>query len=285
MGAKAAAEAAQAAVQGGDTEGLVRGLTLEVLHCRLTVHRSIYDHLPDEQRTGLFASPATYDGIVRLNVTEHGAVRLSIRLDVPHTVGPLLPEAEAKVRRPGVHQVDFLVAEQLKEFFTPDVPVLAELVHLGNGKPTACEALSTLARKFSAIVRALRSHTRSQQALDPTHGVLGKAYFAGLPFKLGDGPNGAVKLGFTPKQFDRMPKELNILHSGYEGGKKLKRGGALTGRERELAKSYGAALRARLEQGLKAAADEPLATWRFVVQPSTGHPTHAGNSAQVPSPV
>lgn len=203
---------------------LTRGLTIAVLRCRLVVDRRIRD-VAGLPRVGLFTRPAVYHGVVRLNVTEHGAARLSIRLQVPENLGEMLERAETTlhdtsapasrvaqtatahtttttsypVDAPDAYRsIDLLVAEQFKRFPVATPRLLGKLmsVALQRSCTSICAILGTPLSAREAI-RALNK-AKSFPAVDGAHGVCGKAYFAGLPFALGctngKGEN-QVKLG------------------------------------------------------------------------------------------
>lgn len=234
----------------------VVGLTVTVMRGELAIDERALENLLPSQRVGLFASAATYDAAVRINVTEHGAARLSIRLNVPDSMA-LLSECETCSSRPGYRQIDLLLAENFKQFMFRSVDELARLMSM-QFEPRLSTALS----HPLSLLNSIRDHRRATSALDNTQGVLGKAFYAGLPFKLGPG---AAKLGLQPRQ--TQPLQAGHFPGGVAGAR-------LTGREEETAAAYGAAMVDWIN-ARAAGAGEPVAIWDLVVQPATEHPSHS----------
>jgi len=194
---------------------------------------------------------------VRINVTEHGACRLSVRVDVPESMAAL-PESE--LNAPGLQrQIDLLMAEEFKHFFLSRITPLAHVMRI----MTWPSLRGVLSHPYSLFM-AVRGVLRACAGIDNTSGPLGKANYSALPFRLG--ATGAMKFGMQPKQTQALKQAV--------GGRP---GARLTGKEAEVARAYTAALAS--DFGPQASCDTDIvgpeiATWDFVVQPATDHPSH-----------
>lgn len=229
------------------------GRTVTVMQARLTIDDRIKGLSPIF-RTGLFEKPGSYDGFVRINITEHGAARFSIRIFVPDTVGgPLLSDADQDTSRPGFKQVDFLMAEGFKQFFVKDIIVLSSLMQTVYGFWSSLKLLLTPIQTFMAIQGILKA----KAGIDNTKGVFGKEYYAGLPFLLGPG---ACKWGLTPRQ-EHLVDAANIPGGAPKAN--------LTGIEPEVTNKAAQAMLDDLKRFGMGARE-----WDFVMQTAKCHPTH-----------
>ena len=206
-------------------ENLVSGMTVAVVKATLIIDERV-TLMPPSLRGGLFAAPASFDAIVRFNVTERGASRMSIRLYIPDYM-QLLPEHELNSDRKGFNMVDFLVAEGLKEFVVSSAEELEQLMTVGM-KPTVMGAL----RNLPVIVKASVNIFAAKMAIRKDQGLFGKSYFAGLPVQCGAG---AAKLAFIPLQDDPIGEECDPM-------RKLRSSLVLNGKEQEVAAMLTAAL-------------------------------------------
>lgn len=104
---------------------------------------------------------------MRLHVTEHGAARLSIRLDVPSSMG-VLDTTETPPPQPGYRSIDLLMAEEFKQFAFSSVGILANIMSLMQ-KPSFT-ALCNLLRHPLQLMRSINQYNRAQTAVDAKHG-------------------------------------------------------------------------------------------------------------------
>lgn len=187
-------------------------------------------------RVGLFGTATSYHGICRLNVTDRGAARLSVRLGVPEEMAAsMLPDCET----PG--QIDLLFAEGLKEFLIP-VELFPSLYELNMTRPTLLKALLSW-RTITTFFRGFRRATAG--SLDASTGLLGKEYYGGLPYKCGPS---ACKWALRPQQSHSLDPSRTPSLAG--------------GEEKAAAATYAAGLVDAMEER-----STPPA-WDFVVQPA-----------------
>jgi hypothetical protein len=185
---------------------LLRGITITVARGELKIDNRI-NFLNEIVRGGLFEKPGIYPAICRVNVSESGVARMSIRVNVPPEMA-LLEEAET------TGQIDFLLAENLKEFHVPTTTSLA-----------------------AALTRKHRFGRKEPYKIDNTVGVLGKSYYGALPFKAGEG---AVKWGLKAK------REHPLSLKERPGVKNVQ---SLAGQESDCAALYAKSMLAALQSG------------------------------------
>lgn len=216
------------------------GYTVGLLHGSLLIDNRI-ERLPEELRVGLFATPAEYPATVRLNVSDHGACRTSVRVRVPSSFEVLdQPQLSGES---GEAMVDLLCAEGLKMFMFDSVVNVGQTLQLAL-HPTVCLFLS----RFTALMRFLTTAERvAIKPISNSTGIFGKSYYGGLPFKLG--PT-AFKFGLVPHQVHPLTNET--CPSGQLGVR-------LKGAEHDAAQKYKASAKQFLaERAAEAAsADEP----------------------------
>ena len=184
------------------------GWTMSLVHGTLTIDERAHQNLHPDLRTGLFREPARYAVLIRFNCTDGGAVRVSMRVNIPDAMGlHVLPECSPS-NVEGYRQIDLLFTENFKEFFTPTIDDISAALSL------------LLAPSFSSVMRAPRALFHlvtnrgryAREALQPSIGPCGKAYYAALPFKLGPS---AMKLGLLPRQ--HHPRVGDDVPSKVEG--------------------------------------------------------------------
>jgi hypothetical protein len=198
--------------------GLRTGLTVTILKCKLAFTEEDLKKLPPYHRNGLFKEAKTYDGFVRINVTEFGATRVSIRIDVPESM-EVLEWCETEKNQAGYRGIDFLLAEGFHQFFVPNVKTLEHVMSVADNP-----SLKTLFKgPVGNLVRAIKGVNRAKADIDQTQGVFGKSYYSGLPF--GAGPRAVVKIGVRATEKHDLKDVV--------GGKK---GADLTGKEDEVTK-------------------------------------------------
>ena len=235
---------------------LACGLTISVFRCRLEIDSRI-GGLHPSVKDGLFEKPATYEGIVRINVTEHGGARCSLRINVPDTM-KLLPEAEARCfSEQGFHQMDLLLAEGLSQFVTPSPSSFLQLFDVICG---GFSSLPRLLRGPFSFIRTIWGVVRAMRDLDNSTGVLGKAYYTGLPFKMG---LGAAKFGLEPMQREDLSADQ------LPGGRPNK---SMTGIEHEVAAKYALSM---IDSLNATAASAQEVQWEFVIQLARHHESHS----------
>eukprot|EP00929_Paragymnodinium_shiwhaense_P008331 TRINITY_DN112280_c0_g1_i1.p1 TRINITY_DN112280_c0_g1~~TRINITY_DN112280_c0_g1_i1.p1 ORF type:complete len:525 (+),score=30.63 TRINITY_DN112280_c0_g1_i1:729-2303(+) len=209
--------------------------------------------LPEKYRTGLFMDKHVgkrFPGIVRLNVTEHGAVRVSLRLYL---------DAEADVEDCMKRETpcfDLLLAEMFKTFPCKTAENLLNIMHLqGASCCGAMQALTPCSRRARTRLGDLNRTRRLISDLDFEKGVMGKEYYGGAPYKLG--PDSAFRMGLRPRQSHKQDTtELGIVDLGR-----------LAQPDREGLRK----LRAAYNQGLKQYFErkpDGKAVFDFVIQPS-----------------
>lgn len=225
------------------------GATVATMRAKFTIDAR-HQVLAPWNRTGFFAEPGVYEAIVRINVAEHGAVRVSLRVDVPESM-EVLEGSELVSAKPGYKQVDFLMAEEFKQFFVPSVPTLLAAASVGEA-PSVRGVVGNL----KGLLRAVRGINYSKQNLNIAQGIFGKNYYAGLPFKIGAG---AAKFGLQACQSD-------VLSETVVAGLP-KPGESMTGKESEVTDMYRANFNVQ-----KTKVTGPK--WDFVVQVAKHHPSH-----------
>ncbi len=163
--------------------------------------RRLNNVLPPDYSTGLFDPQNVgkpLPGLLRVNVTEHGAARFSIRVFMPPPeVDPGMP-IENYMGNTEVPFFDLLLAEQLKTFPCPDAQGLLTLMNLSSA--TGCQAMKELnpcSQKGRGTDATIAHFLDSIHALDHSIGVFGKEYYGGQPFKLG--PDSAMRFGLKPR--------------------------------------------------------------------------------------
>ena len=91
------------------------GISLTLVRGVLEIDERAISNLHPDLRVGLFATPGRYDAVARINVTDNGGARMSIRAAVPEQMEFL----EECVAPPvdGFREIDFLLlAENIKTF-------------------------------------------------------------------------------------------------------------------------------------------------------------------------
>lgn len=114
----------------------------------------------------------------------------------------------------------------------------------------------------SWLLRCLMGFNRAIKALDNTQGIFGKAYYSGLPFRLG---NGACKFGLMPKQDD--PLQGKAVPCQWPGA-------SMTGKEEEVTAKYAEAMISKI-QGLSGKRADESFQWNFCVQVGKCCPSHS----------
>lgn len=226
------------------------GLTASVLKCRLTIDERV-QKLHRAHRRGLFVKEGSYDGFVRINVTENGASRLSIRLEVPESM-EVLDECETEKTQSGLHQVDLLMAEGLKQFFVPDATALHQFMKVVDDP-------KQLLQNLALVVSGVMGFQKALKDLDNTKGFCGKSYYSGVPFQLG---HGVCKFGLVPRQADPLAGEE------VPGGQP---GASLIEKEEEAVAKYSSALVSKI----KSSGGAPGGfEWDFLLQVGMRHRSH-----------
>jgi len=185
--------------------GLACGLTLTVLKAKLTIDK--LGILRPWHRHGLLKEPKTYDASVRIGVTAPGGTRMSIRLEVPESMG-LLSENKTEKNASGHRGMDILLAEGMREFFIPQPSGLLHLMKIANSPSIG----SLVSGSLSDLTHAVANIPRAKAAISNTTGVFGKDYYSGLPFMLGE--RGACKFCIRPQQEDKISPDKMIGKPG-----------------------------------------------------------------------
>lgn len=239
-----------------------RGLTVTVLKAMLTIDERV-EQLAPWHRDGLFSSAGSYDAIVRINVTEHGGARLSIRLDVPESM-EVLDECDTISTKAGFRQVDLLLAEGLEQFVAPSPATMLQLMQL-----VRAPSLRALLDGPNWLVRCILGFQRAVQGLDNSKGIVGKAYFSGLPFQLG---SGTCKFGVMPRQQDPLREE----HIPCQ-----KPGASMTDKDEEVTAKYASAMVSKIQEASNTKVNETF-EWDFALQVGKTHPSHSLTEADIP---
>jgi len=232
------------------------GWTVSVLRARLTIDSRI-EKLAPWERKGFFKRLASYDGFVRINVTEGGAARMSIRLDGPDTM-EVVKECQTESQRPGFRQVDLLVAEGLKQFGFSTPKALSKTLRFVKSA-----SLLGFLTNASTLLRGAFGYRRAGLALSNATGIAGKEFYTGLPFQLG---RGACKMALLPRQVDQLPTDK--IPCGEIGSM-----ARMQGSEEEVAAKYAEAV-VDIFEGRSDAGPTSAIVWDFALQIAKTCPTH-----------
>ena len=174
------------------------------LFCQLEISEDdIKQNIPAELRTGLFEKPGTYDGICRFNTTTDSAARMSLRFNIPNSVGGNVLEESAPSAYPSkFKQVDFLLAEELKEFPFQDYQDLSNLMGL---KENFLGFLWSSLSRFGTTLSSVKNAKHAKEVINHSSGLVGKSYYGGLPFKIGT--SSAMKWAMFPKQTHELKED------------------------------------------------------------------------------
>lgn len=189
------------------------GWTVAIANGQLTIDDRIYANLHPDLQSGLFAQTGTYGVKVRIHCTDNGAVRFSLRLRIPDSLGlAVLPECAPDSKGPDYREIDLLLAENLKDFFSPTLDGVSATVELVT-EPSISSVLTALKNGLIRIFRNRTHYVRT--GIQPEVGAMGKAFYAGLPFKIG---GSAMKVGLQPRQMQPLNNpDVPSKRDGDEG--------------------------------------------------------------------
>lgn len=178
-----------------------QGWTLGVLRATLEIDEDGICALHPQLRAGFFKMPRKYPAIIRVHCTDACVARMSIRVEVPDDMVLITDEDGGGDGIAYGRHADFMMAENLKEFWGVHANVIKALLETLN-EQSGWKRLGIALPWFFQIVRlvALRSlYARSifKGGQAPITGLWGKEYYGGLPFRLGPG---ACKWGLLPRQ-------------------------------------------------------------------------------------
>ena len=215
------------------------------LFCKLEISEDdIKANVPKELQTGLFAQSGKYDGVVRFNATTDAAARMSIRVNIPNNVGgPVLDECQESAYPQKYKQIDFLFAEELKEFPFHEYQDLTNLMGL---KESFIKFIWGALGRFGTTLSSVKNAKHAKEVISHQSGLVGKSYYGGLPFKLGK--NGAMKWAILPKQSHDLDEDNATTPENVE----------------KSAKSYMESLTKWLSDNKSTGEDG--AKWDFVIQ-------------------
>lgn len=249
------------------------GATLGHVNCIFEIDHRI-DLLHPDLRKGFLAKPGKYEAIARVSLCEGMMARMAFRVKLPADTdaSELLIPYLRDIGLPSLYLdeepeliADFLLQEDLKEFWTDSADVMIAADQASN-RPPEMGMLEWLWDYVLNMSRIMRMNFQKNRQAARTHrdgklsknGIWGKRYFGGLPFRLG---MGACKWGLVPRQIHDVGRGPEA--SGIEG--------KTPSESYQLAMEKG---KQRYQSSAEAMLKEKDVVFEFVVQVAT-HERHS----------